>query len=326
MNSLLPSSTPQENPSRARVVPLQSVVLQVSTFRVSDRPKGIPMFEGFEAATFKTAEVDVRYRKGGAGPPLLLLHGHPQTSAMWHAIAPRLAVEFTVIAPDLRGYGGSGRPPAVADHETYSKRAMARDQIALMRHLGYERFMCAGHDRGGRVAYRLALDHPDAVTKLAILDILPTGEHFRRADMAFGLGYWHWFFAAQPYPLPENLIGANPDGYYFRGARDVFHPDAWAEYWSYLRDPATQHALCEDYRAGATYDFKLDEEDRGRKRIGCPTLILWGTNGPLEKLYDVLAVWRGWADDVHGHSIAAGHYFAEENPDATYAALSGFFR
>ncbi len=245
---------------------------------------------------------------------------------MWHAVAPRLAADFTVVAPDLRGYGGSSRPATVPDHETYSKRAMARDQIALMRALGFDRFDVAGHDRGGRVAYRLALDHPGAVSKLAILDILPTGEHFRRADYDFGMGYWHFFFTAQPYPLPERMIAGDPDAFYFRGNRAFFHPDAWAEYWSTLRDPATQHALCEDYRAGATYDFRLDEEDRGKKRIVCPTLILWASEGPLNKLYDVMSVWRDWAADVRGHVIRAGHYFAEENPDDTYKALREFFR
>jgi haloacetate dehalogenase len=246
---------------------------------------------------------------------------------MWHAVAPRLAADFTVVAPDLRGYGGSDRPSDTPDHEPYSKRAMARDQIALMQHLGFDRFMVAGHDRGGRCAYRLALDHPQAVTKLAILDILPTGEHFRRADRAFGMSYWHFFFTAQPAPLPEKMIGQDPDAFYFRGNRDFFHPDAWAEYWSFLRQPETVHALCNDYRAGATYDFALDEADRGRKKIGCPLLILWGSDAPLPKLYgdDILPIWRDWGEDVRGHAIKGGHYFAEENPDATYKALRDFF-
>jgi haloacetate dehalogenase len=285
------------------------------------------MFEGFALERASTGEIEVRYRKGGSGPPLLLLHGHPQTSAMWHRVAPRLARDFTVIAPDLRGYGGSSKPQTTPDHEPYSKRAMARDQIALMRHLGYERFAVCGHDRGGRVAYRLALDHPQAVSKVAILDILPTGEHFGRADMAFGMSYWHFFFTAQPYPLPEKMIASDPDVFYFRGNRDFFDPEAWAEYWSYLRDPATVHALCNDYRAGATYDFKLDMTERGKKRIACPLLILWGSDAPLPKLYaeNILPIWRDWADDVRGQAIKGGHYFAEENPDATYAALREFF-
>ncbi len=188
------------------------------------------MFEGFTLTTIKAGEIDIRLRHGGSGPPLLLLHGHPQTHVMWHEIAPRLARDFTVIAPDLRGYGGSAKPATTADHEPYSKRAMARDQIALMRHFGFERFAVAGHDRGGRVAYRLALDHPDAVEKLAVLDIVPTGEMYRRADMAFGLGYWHWFFLAQPAPLPERMIGADPEAYYFHGVRERFAPEALADY------------------------------------------------------------------------------------------------
>ena len=188
------------------------------------------MFEGFTLTTIKAGEIDIRLRHGGSGPPLLLLHGHPQTHVMWHKIAPRLARDFTVIAPDLRGYGGSAKPATTADHEPYSKRAMARDQIALMRHFGFERFAVAGHDRGGRVAYRLALDHPDAVEKLAVLDIVPTGEMYRRADMAFGLGYWHWFFLAQPAPLPERMIGADPEAYYFHGVRERFAPEALADY------------------------------------------------------------------------------------------------
>ena len=284
------------------------------------------MFEGFEDAKVSTGEADIHYRRAGSGPPLLLLHGHPQTSAMWHLVGPRLAKDFTVVAPDLRGYGRSSRPKTVPDHETYSKRAMARDQIALMKHLGFETFNVIGHDRGGRVAYRLALDHPGAVTRLCIMDILPTGEHYRRADYAFGVAYWHFFFTAQPYPMPERMIAGDPDAFYFRGNRDFFHPDAWAEYWTYLRDPATQHALVEDYRAGATYDYRLDEEDRAKgRRIACPSLILWATDGPLQKIYDVMPVWRDWMTDVRGQMIRGGHYFPEENPDDTYTALREFF-
>src|SRR5437868_8964364 len=177
------------------------------------------MFESFRLETIDTGEASIRVRYGGSGPPLLLLHGHPQTHVMWHRLAPLLAREYTVVAADLRGYGDSSKPPTTADHEPYSKRAMARDQVALMRQLGFERFNVAGHDRGGRCAYRMALDHPERVSKLAVLDIIPTGEAFRRADMAFGLGYWHWFFLAQPYELPERMIGANPDNYYYRSGR-----------------------------------------------------------------------------------------------------------
>ncbi len=285
------------------------------------------MFEGFALERVETDEGTFRVRYGGSGPPLLLLHGHPQTHVMWHRIAPRLADEFTVVAMDLRGYGESFKPPTTADHEPYSKRAMARDAVAVMERLGFARFDVAGHDRGGRVAYRLALDRPERVRRIAVLDIIPTGEHFRRADMKFGLGYWHWFFLAQPYPLPEKLIGADPD-WFFRGRPnrgDVHAPEAVEDYLRCYRNPETIHAACEDYRAGATYDFALDEADRGVRRIAAPLLALWAGRGEVGKWYDVLSVWRDWADDVRGGPIDAGHFMAEEAPDATYAALRDFF-
>lgn len=283
------------------------------------------MFEGFQLAMIDTREAAIRVRYGGSGEPLLLLHGHPQTHVMWHKIAPRLAQHFTVVAPDLRGYGDSSKPATTADHEPYSKRAMARDQVEVMRQLGFERFFVAGHDRGGRCAYRMALDHPQRVLRLAVLDIIPTGEAFRRTNMAFGLGYWHWFFLAQPYDLPEKLIGATPDNYYFRANRDLFDPDALADYLRCVHNPDTIHAMCEDYRAGATLDFAHDEEDYGKRRIACPVLALWSSRGALEQWYDVLAIWRDWANEVQGHAIDAGHYLAEEAPDETYGALSDFF-
>jgi haloacetate dehalogenase len=283
------------------------------------------MFEGFELSTIDTGEAALRVRHGGSGPPLLLLHGHPQTHLMWHKVAPRLAERFTVIASDLRGYGESSKPPTTADHTPYSKRAMARDQIGLMRELGFESFFVAGHDRGARCAYRMALDHPDRVRKLAVLDIIPTYEAFRRTDMTFAMSYWHWFFLAQPYPLPERMIGANPDNYYFRGPRDHFAPEALADYLRCVHNPDTIHAMCEDYRAGATIDYALDEADRGQRRITCPLLALWGGRGKLAEWYDVLAIWRDWADDVRGRALDCGHYLAEEAPEATYAELAAFF-
>ena len=283
------------------------------------------MFEGFTLAMIDTGEAVLRVRHGGSGPPLLLLHGHPQTHVMWHKLAPRLAQDFSVVMADLRGYGDSSRPPTAPDHAPYSKRAMARDQLALMRQLGYEQFYVAGHDRGARCAYRLALDHPDRVRKLAVLDIIPTYEAFRRANMAFGLGYWHWFFLAQPAPLPEQMIGANPDNYYFRGTRDLFSPEALADYLRCVHNPETIHAMCEDYRAGATIDYAIDEADWGRRRINCPLLALWARRGQLEAWYDVLAIWRDWATDVRGRAIDSGHYLAEEAPDETYAELAAFF-
>jgi haloacetate dehalogenase len=283
------------------------------------------MFEGFSLSMIDTGRAVLRVRHGGDGPPLLLLHGHPQTHAMWHAIAPRLARDFTVVAPDLRGYGESSKPATTPDHMPYSKRAMAQDQVALMRHFGFEHFFVAGHDRGGRCAYRMALDHPNCVRKLAVLDIIPTSEAFRRTNMTFGLGFWHWFFLAQPFPLPEGLIGCNPDNYYFREGRDKFNSEALADYLRCCHNPATIHAMCEDYRAGATIDYQLDEADRGSKRIECPVLVLWSKRGELAAWYDVLAIWRDWANDVGGQAIDAGHYLAEEAPEQTFAALHRFF-
>ena len=272
-----------------------------------------------------TGEAELRVRVGGTGPPVLLLHGHPQTHLMWHAVAARLADAFTVVAPDLRGYGESTKPASTADHEPYSKRAMARDGVAVMAALGHERFAIVGHDRGARVAYRMALDHPARVERVAVLDIIPTAEAWRRADRRFMLGYWHWAFLAQPAPLPERLITADPDAYYFRSGRDRFHPDALADYLAAVRDPATVHAICEDYRAGATIDVEHDEADRAAgRRIAIPLLALWGALGQLEEWYDVLDVWRGWADDVRGRALDAGHYLAEEAPDDVALELRRF--
>jgi haloacetate dehalogenase len=284
------------------------------------------MFEGFELSTIDTGETTIRVRRGGSGPPLLLLHGNPETHVMWHLVAPRLAQDFTVVATDLRGYGESGKPETTPDHEPYSKRAMARDQVAVMRQLGFERFMLAGHDRGGRVAYRLALDHPERVEKIAVLDIIPTGEAFRRTDFTFAMGYWHWFFLAQPHPIPENVIGWNPAGYFGNRNDAVFTPEAKAEYLRAFLNPAVVHAICEDYRAGATYDFQLDEADRGTRKIAAPLLALWGTKGALQDWYDVLAIWRDWADDVRGRVLDSGHFLPEDAPEETYQELRAFFK
>jgi haloacetate dehalogenase len=286
------------------------------------------LFEAFSSARIDTGEAEIFVRHAGSGPPLLLLHGHPQTHVMWNRIAPRLAEQFTVVAPDLRGYGDSSKPAATPDHATYSKRAMARDQVRVMEALGFKEFMVAGHDRGGRCAYRLAIDHPTRVRKLGVLDIIPTGEAFRRADMAFGLGYWHWFFLAQPFDLPERMIGADPDAYYFRdreAAQKRFGEGALEAYLRAVHDPATIHAMCEDYRAGATVDFELDEADRGRRSISCPVLVLWSGRGELGRWYDVLSVWRDWAVNVEGRAIEAGHFLAEEAPDQVLGEFQRFF-
>jgi haloacetate dehalogenase len=288
----------------------------------------VPLFDGFTLERIDTGEAEIRVRHGGSGPPLLLLHGHPQTHVMWHLVAPRLAREFSIVAMDLRGYGESSKPPTTADHEPYSKRAMARDCVSVMNRLGFEQFAVAGHDRGARVAYRLALDHPQRITKLAVLDIIPTGEHFRRTDMRFALGYWHWFFLAQPYPLPEKMIGADPD-WFFTGRPNrgsVHTPDALEDYLRCYRNPETIHAACEDYRAAATYDFALDEADRiAQKKITAPLLALWGSHAQVGMWYDVLEIWRAWADDVRGGPIDSGHFLAEEAPVETGDALLAFF-
>jgi haloacetate dehalogenase len=283
------------------------------------------MFEGFELDTVDAGEAEIRVRRGGSGPPVLLMHGYPQTHAMWHRVAPLLARDFTVVATDLRGYGDSSKPETTDDHEPYSKRAMARDQVAVMRALGFEEFAVVGHDRGARCAYRMALDHPERVRRLAVLDIVPTAEAYRRADMDFALSAWHWFLLPQPHDLPERLIGADPEGFFFRRPAAWMAPEARAEYLRCARDPRTIHAICEDYRAGATFDFRLDEEDRARgSRISCPVLALWGAKSHTERFYDVLAVWREWADDVRGRALDCGHFLPEEAPEECYRELHAF--
>ncbi len=284
------------------------------------------MFDGFETIEIDTGDARIHVRRGGSGPPLLLLHGYPQTHAMWHRIAPALAEDFTVVLTDLRGYGASSKPDSLPDHWPYTKRAMAGDQVAVMHALGFDRFAVCGHDRGGRVGYRMALDHPERVTRLAVLDIVPTGEVLMRADRAFGLGYWHWFFLAQPAPLPERMIGADPDAYYRHFDADFFDPEAVAAYRRAADDPDTIRAMCEDYRAGAGLDVEHDLADRNhRRRIACPLLALWGGRWYLEDWYDVLGIWREWADDVTGRAVDAGHYLAEERPDDVLDDLRGFF-
>jgi haloacetate dehalogenase len=285
------------------------------------------LFEGFESGMVDVGGAEILALKAGEGPPLLLLHGNPQTHAMWHLVAPELAQDFTVVLTDLRGYGDSSKPQTDEEHAPYSKRTMAEDQISVMRHFGFDRFALCGHDRGGRVAYRMALDHPEVLTRLAVLDIAPTWEHFSRAGMSFGMGYWHWFFLAQPYDLPERLLAADPENALFRAGVESFAPEALEEYRRCLRNPETIHAICEDYRAAATIDFDHDAEDRERgKKIPCPLLALWGSKGNLEEWYDVLDVWHGWANAVQGRAIDSGHYIPEEAPGETLAELRAFFR
>jgi haloacetate dehalogenase len=284
-------------------------------------------FDGFQLAQIDVGAVSLRVRHGGSGPPLLLLHGFPETHMMWAKVAPDLARDFTIIAPDLRGYGGSSKPETSEDHEPYSKRAMGRDAIALMRHFGFARFDLAGHDRGGRVAYRLALDHPEAIRRVSILDIVPTSEVWARADRRFAIGYWHWSFLAQAHPFPETLIGKDPETFFFRPhfRAILTGKEDFEDYRAAVHDPAAVHAMCEDYRAGATYDRLLDEKDRGKKKISRPVQVLWGAKGAVGAWYDVLDVWRSWADDLRGEAIDCGHFIPEEKPAETARALRGFF-
>ena len=287
------------------------------------------MFEGFRREVIQANGVDIHAVVGGDGPPLLLLHGYPQTHAMWHKIAPRLAERFTVVAADLRGYGDSGKPAGGAGHEAYSKREIAKDQIGVMAALGFERFALVGHDRGARVSHRLALDHPERVERVALLDIAPTLTVFETVDQTVATAYYHWFFLIQPNGLPERLIGYDPDDFLRRkltawgAADDAFTEEALAEYLRCFRDPATIHASCEDYRAAATIDLEHDRAD-GDARIECPLLALWGAKGLVGRRYDVPAIWREKATDVRGQAIDCGHFLPEEKPDETLAALVAF--
>jgi haloacetate dehalogenase len=275
----------------------------------------------------------LRVRVGGSGPPLLLIHGNPQTHAMWHLVAPELARSFTIVAPDIRGYGQSFKPPATADHAPYAKREMARDMVELMQSLGHDRFFVAGHDRGGRLAHRLAIDHPECVRRLVLLDIVPTIEHFERADMKFGLGYYHWFWFAQPHPFPEDVICAAPEAWFRAHTSrepkppDFFKPEALADYLEAARTREMITGMCEDYRAAASIDFEHDRESRAAgNRIRCPLHVLWGSKGKIGLWYDALAIWRAYCDaEVTGHAIDTGHYLAEEDPATVIAELRAFF-
>ena len=285
-------------------------------------------FESFPIEHVEVGRGQMRLRRGGSGPPVLLLHGNPQTHAMWHKLAPVLARRFTVICPDLPGYGGTFKPPVTADHAPYAKQAMARDLVELMAHLGHSRFGVVSHDRGARVAHRLALDHPGQVEKLAVLDIVPTIEHFERADMSFALGYYHWFWFAQPHPFPEVLINSAPEAWFHahtsrepKGA-GFFDPDALADYLAWVRQPEMISGMCEDYRAAAGIDLEHDRADA--RKIQCPLLALWGAQGFVAKSYDVLSTWRERARDVRGEALPCGHFLPEERPQETLRALRAF--
>ena len=294
------------------------------------------LFPGYASHWIGTSAGKLFARAGGNGPPLLLLHGYAQTNVMWHRVAPLLAEHFSLVIADLPGYGWSAVPESGADHAPYDKRSMARAMVELMEQLGHGRFSLAGHDRGGRVAYRLALDHPGRLAKLATLDIVPTYAMWHGIDARLAFRIWHWTFLAQPAPFPEEMIGRDPVGYWDRktapGTKakslDAFNPRALLHYRTFFQDPLRIHATCEDYRAGRTTDLANDEADRsaGRKII-CPMLALWGSAGiPSEAEADPLATWREWATDLRGSAIDCGHYLPEENPSATAKALIEFFK
>ncbi len=290
------------------------------------------MFEGFTEFDLATDAGSIHGLRAGDGPPVLLLHGIPETHLMWHRVAPHLAEHFTVVATDLRGFGASTSPPGAPDHSPNSMRSIAREQVQVMTKLGFDRFAVVGHDRGARCAYRMAIDHPDVVTKLAVLDIVPTGESFARADKEFALGYWVWSFLAAPAPIPEQLIAAAPDlivNHMLDSWSDdpaAFSPELRRAYVEPFRDPATIAAICEEYRAAATIDATQDEEDRPRRPITCPVLVLWSATGATAAWYDPLSIWRDWADDVSGAPLDCGHFLPEEAPDDTTRHLKDFLR
>ncbi|HMG35824.1 MAG TPA: alpha/beta hydrolase [Blastocatellia bacterium] len=288
----------------------------------------LKFFPGFSEVRQQTTGATINGVIGGSGPPVLLLHGWPQTHIEWHKITPMLAQRFTVIATDLRGYGDSSKPEEGINHEGYSKRAMARDQLELMRQLGFNHFAVVGHDRGGRVGHRMSLDYPEAVTKLAVLDIVPTYKLYTTVTREFASVYFHWFFFIQPSPLPETLIASNAEfilrAWAFRGLiPSAISDEAFEDYLRCFSDPRTLHAMCEDYRAGATIDLEHDKADL-EKKVQCPLLALWGSNGAMEPLFDVVATWKERATLVKGKALAGGHFLPEQLPDEVHTELEAF--
>lgn len=290
------------------------------------------MFAGFQKQQRQVNGLTISYRIGGTGPALLLLHGHPQTHVIWHTVAERLASEFTVVAADLRGYGDSDRPAADAEHSHYSKREMALDAVELMKSLGFEQFSILAHDRGARVAHRLALDHSTAVRQMVLLDIAPTLAMYTQTDEAFARAYWHWFFLIRPAPLPESLIEANPELFLrsVMGSRSAglkpFTPEAFAEYLRCLQIPGSARGICEDYRASAGIDLDHDRADiAAGNQLTLPLLVLWGAEGTVGRCFDPLKEWRQVATDVRGKALPSGHYIAEEVPELLLEEVLGFF-
>ena len=293
------------------------------------------VFPGFDQKRITVSSddgpIEIACQVGGNGPPILLLHGFPQTKAIWEIVAPKLAQSFTVIASDLRGYGASSKPHGKADHSTYSKRSMASDQHALMKALGHEQFFLLGHDRGGRVSHRLAMDYPKSVLRLMALDISPTLKMYDNTTMEFAKGYWHWFFLIQPEPVPETLIGANPQFWINKhlgrhGGTDIFSPERWAEYLAGVSNPLSMHAMCEDYRAAASIDLVHDRADRAAgKKLVMPLRVLWGEHGLVNKCFKPIADWEEVAQDVSGRAIPCGHYIPEELPTELIAEAQSFF-
>jgi haloacetate dehalogenase len=277
-------------------------------------------FPGFKASRVQTSGATINVVTGGEGPPVLLLHGAPQSHISWRLVAPRLATEYTVVATDLRGYGDSSKPPDGENHANYSKRAMALDQVEVMKHFGFDRFPVIGHDRGGRVAHRMALDHPDKVVRLAVLDIVPTYYLYTHVTLGFVQAYFHWFSYLRPAPGPEDQIKADVEG---RAARMT--SDVQKEYLRIQRDPANIHSMCEDYRAGASIDLEHDKADLER-RITCPLLALWAERGAMARLYDVLSIWKERASNVSGKALPGGHNLQEDVPDQVYAEIRAFLR
>lgn len=290
------------------------------------------MFQGFVEEKVTGAGATLFLRRAGpeGATPIVLLHGYPQTSAMWHGVAPILARSYQVVCPDLRGYGRSDKPETDSSHEPYSKRSMAKDIVAVMRRLGHERFLVGAHDRGARVAHRLGLDHPESVGAMVLLDIAPTREMYAQTNTDFAQAYWHWFLLIQPQPLPENIIGADPEGFWKlkcfnqAGGDNPFSDAAMAEYLEAFAKPDAIHASCEDYRAAAGIDIEHDNADKGRK-LNMPVLALWAKRGVIAKCFDALELWRQRAEQVHGEALDTTHYMAEEIPIEIATRMTDFF-